>query len=157
MSLAGSQLGTWPATQACALTGNRTGNPLVCRLSHTSRDLLDIFNSTSNGEGRPYATTWRPLCLARMTPTLCRFPGCYLISLCSGPSISQAPTRLSSLWVSPSGSFTASALTGPPASVLGLQGDTVDLPPCSSWKAAGLLFPFPDLQVNGGFFLRKRK
>ena len=22
-------LGTWPATQACALTGNRTGNPLV--------------------------------------------------------------------------------------------------------------------------------
>ena len=23
-------LGTWPATQACALTGNRTGNPLVC-------------------------------------------------------------------------------------------------------------------------------
>ena len=24
-------LGTWPATQACALTGNRTGNPLVHR------------------------------------------------------------------------------------------------------------------------------
>ena len=24
-------LGTWPATQACALTGNRTCNPLVCR------------------------------------------------------------------------------------------------------------------------------
>ena len=23
-------LGTWPATQACALTGNLTGNPLVC-------------------------------------------------------------------------------------------------------------------------------
>ena len=22
-------LGTWPASQACALTGNRTGNPLV--------------------------------------------------------------------------------------------------------------------------------
>ena len=34
--------GTWPATQACALTGNRTGNPLVHRpvlnpLSHTSQ------------------------------------------------------------------------------------------------------------------------
>ena len=34
-------LGTWPTTQACTLTGNRTGNPLVCRpalhsLSHTS-------------------------------------------------------------------------------------------------------------------------
>ena len=23
-------LGTWSATQACALTGNRTGDPLVC-------------------------------------------------------------------------------------------------------------------------------
>ena len=35
-------LGIWPATQACALTRNQTGNPLVCRLelnplSHTSR------------------------------------------------------------------------------------------------------------------------
>ena len=35
-------LGTWPATQACALNGNRTGDPLVCRpalnpLSHTSQ------------------------------------------------------------------------------------------------------------------------
>ena len=34
--------GTWPATQACALTGNRTSNPLVHRLalsplSHTSQ------------------------------------------------------------------------------------------------------------------------
>ena len=34
-------LGTWPATQACALTGNPTGTPLVRRpvlkpLSHTS-------------------------------------------------------------------------------------------------------------------------
>ena len=36
------QLGTWPATQECALTGNRTSNPLVCRpmlnpLSYTSQ------------------------------------------------------------------------------------------------------------------------
>ena len=35
-------LGTWPATQACALIGNRTGDPLVHRptlnpLSHTSQ------------------------------------------------------------------------------------------------------------------------
>ena len=35
-------LGTWPATQVCALTRNWTGNPLVCRLalnplSHTSQ------------------------------------------------------------------------------------------------------------------------
>ena len=37
-------LGTWPATQACALTGNQTGDPLVLRtmlnpLSHTSQGL----------------------------------------------------------------------------------------------------------------------
>ena len=25
------QPGTWPATQACALIGNQTGNPLLCR------------------------------------------------------------------------------------------------------------------------------
>ena len=36
------RLGTWPATQACVLTGNQTGDPLVCRsvlnpLSHTSQ------------------------------------------------------------------------------------------------------------------------
>ena len=35
-------LGTWPATHACALTGNQTKDPLVCRvalnpLSHTSQ------------------------------------------------------------------------------------------------------------------------
>ena len=38
------QLGTQPATQACTLTGNQIGNPLVCRLtlnllSHTSQSL----------------------------------------------------------------------------------------------------------------------
>ena len=54
-------LGTWPATQACALTGNRSGdplvwtsNPLVCRpalnpLSHTSQSdkthVKDLFYS----------------------------------------------------------------------------------------------------------------
>ena len=30
LSLVHPVLGTWPATQACALTGNQTGNPLVC-------------------------------------------------------------------------------------------------------------------------------
>ena len=43
LPLSHSQLLTWPATQACALTGNGTGDPLVCRpalnlLSHTSQD-----------------------------------------------------------------------------------------------------------------------
>ena len=31
--LAHPLLGTWPTTQVCALTGNRTGDPLVCRLA----------------------------------------------------------------------------------------------------------------------------
>ena len=40
-----SNLGIWPATQAYALTGNPTGDPLVCRpalhpLSHTSQGSL---------------------------------------------------------------------------------------------------------------------
>ena len=38
-------LGTWPVTQACALTGNRTSDPLICRLalnplSHTSQGIF---------------------------------------------------------------------------------------------------------------------
>ena len=41
-------LGTWPATLACALTGNQTGDPLVCGpalnlLSHTSQGYLFNF------------------------------------------------------------------------------------------------------------------
>ena len=40
--------GTWPATQTCALTGNRTDDPLVCRpalnpLSHTGQGLFMGF------------------------------------------------------------------------------------------------------------------
>ena len=39
-----TSLGSWPATQACALAGNWTSNPLVCRpvlnpLSHTSQGI----------------------------------------------------------------------------------------------------------------------
>ena len=41
-------LGTWPTTQTCALTGNRTSNPSVHRLalnplSHTSQGALGLF------------------------------------------------------------------------------------------------------------------
>ena len=41
-------LGTWPATQTCALTGNWTHNPLVCRpalnpLSYTSQGHFFFF------------------------------------------------------------------------------------------------------------------
>ena len=46
------QLGTWPATQACALTGNHTGDLSVCRwalspLSHTSPGYSFYFLSNS--------------------------------------------------------------------------------------------------------------
>ena len=34
---------TWPTTQACALTGNRTSDPLVCRLA------LNPLSYTSQG------------------------------------------------------------------------------------------------------------
>ena len=36
-------LGSWPATQACALTGNRTDNPMVYR------PVLSLLSSTSQG------------------------------------------------------------------------------------------------------------
>ena len=41
-------LGSWPTTQECALTGNRTDDPLVCRpapnpLSHTSQGSTHVF------------------------------------------------------------------------------------------------------------------
>ena len=44
LPLARPQLGTWPTTQACALTENQTSDPLVHRpvlnpLSHTSQGL----------------------------------------------------------------------------------------------------------------------
>ena len=43
-------LGTWPTTQACAMTGNRTSNPLVhslalSPLSHTSQGYLFLNKS----------------------------------------------------------------------------------------------------------------
>ena len=49
LPLTHSLLGTWPATQACALTGNRTGDPLVRKpvlnsLSHTSQGSIHFFN-----------------------------------------------------------------------------------------------------------------
>ena len=44
LPLACPQLGTWPATQACALTGNRTRDLLVLRL------VLNPLNHTSQGD-----------------------------------------------------------------------------------------------------------
>ena len=44
LPLAHPPLGTWPATQACALTGNRTSDLSVCRLA------LNPLSHTSQGE-----------------------------------------------------------------------------------------------------------
>ena len=46
-------LGTWPATQACALTGNQTSDRLVCRpvlnpLSHTSQGVSFVITKKKN-------------------------------------------------------------------------------------------------------------
>ena len=45
-------LGTWPATQALALTGNQTSDPLVCRralspVSHTSQGRIQVLSLMS--------------------------------------------------------------------------------------------------------------
>ena len=49
LPLAHPLLGTWPATKACAMTGNRTSYLSVCRpglnpLSHTSQGLHFLFS-----------------------------------------------------------------------------------------------------------------
>ena len=58
LPLAHPQLGTWPTTQACALTGNRTGDILVRRptlnpLSHTRKGSTS-FNIYKNS----YSSIW---------------------------------------------------------------------------------------------------
>ena len=97
LPLACPQLGTWPATQACALTGNQTGDPLVHRpvlnpLSHTSQgyvatlDFLvtKVYLLTSHYESchlpnpHPHAHTSHP-------PTIVRSSFCgvlYSMSTC---------------------------------------------------------------------------
>ena len=66
-------LGTWSATQACALTGNRTGDALVCRLafnplSHTSQGWLfltqeDLMTSDPGSQSLPPLDPHLALCL----------------------------------------------------------------------------------------------
>ena len=46
-------VGTWPTTQACGLTGNRTSDPVLYRLalnplSHTSQGYKHFFNEVCN-------------------------------------------------------------------------------------------------------------
>ena len=68
LPLAHPQLGTWPTTQACALTGNRTGELLVRRpapnlLSHTSQGTVLIL-------APPSPASWEPLSPGQ-TATVC--------------------------------------------------------------------------------------
>ena len=54
-------LGTWPTTWACALTGNRTGNPLGHRptlnpLSYTSQGYKNILKDEYNNAGELLTT-----------------------------------------------------------------------------------------------------
>ena len=63
-------LGTWPATQACALTGNWTSIPLVLRpalnpLSHTSQGRIFVFNCCFTQMVRNY-THYSALCFSHL-------------------------------------------------------------------------------------------
>ena len=51
-------LGTWPATQACALSGNQTGNPLVCRLA------LSLPSHASQGGAEKFLLPSDPMVIA---------------------------------------------------------------------------------------------
>ena len=60
-----SLLGTWPTTQACALTRNRTGDPLVCKpvlnpLSPTSQSHWVLIRGRREGQGREGDLKWKP-------------------------------------------------------------------------------------------------
>ena len=70
LPLTGSQLGTWPAPQACALTGTQTGDLSVCRpvlnpLSHTSQGYVLLLERKREdrellplAQNNPYAIFW---------------------------------------------------------------------------------------------------
>ena len=100
LPLARSHLGSWPTNQACALTGNRTSDLLVCWLalnpmSHTSQgsslqsDCISLFGSRTvkiwgglgqGAEGRvfwgkgqryPWSGPWEQTCTqTRSSPSV---------------------------------------------------------------------------------------
>ena len=69
LPLACPLLGTWPATQVCALTGNWTSDPLVLRLalnplSHTSQGCIAMYFSVVNIDRSQWMPTgWMDLCV----------------------------------------------------------------------------------------------
>ena len=67
LSLMCSLLGTWPTTQACALTGNRTSDPLVCRLtlnplSYTSQGTENLKSSKRKGDSYLQRSSHKTIC-----------------------------------------------------------------------------------------------
>ena len=71
-------LGTWPTTQACALTGNQTGDPLVRRptlnpLSYSSQGLLEDFWIAQTSYGKSDFLLHRSTRLNPVLPLLSSF------------------------------------------------------------------------------------
>ena len=73
-------LGTWPTSQACALTGNRTDDPLVHRLvlsplNHTSQGWSVFLNFMYCGRHKlgPSINKWIPFVLGEFS---CRILSC---------------------------------------------------------------------------------
>ena len=69
-------LGTWPVTQACTLTGNQTGDSLVCRLvlnplSHTSQSGFISFK----GDSQQSRSESRGFCWSHVAQRGSFFPG----------------------------------------------------------------------------------
>ena len=84
LPLACPLLGTWPATQACSLTGNQTSNHLGCRpapnpLSHTSQDrtlqFLRFWWSPRPSRG-PFHCVWSKVTESAISSRKSRFMPC---------------------------------------------------------------------------------
>ena len=58
LPLTHSQLGTWPTTQACALTGNRTGYPFIRRLALNPLSYAIFLLLLERGERREKNINW---------------------------------------------------------------------------------------------------
>ena len=85
-------LGTWPSTLACALTGNRTGNPLDHRLSlnplsHTSQGCSVLFLLCCDYFVATNLCSLVPSPLSPSDPTLPSTSGNYQFSPCIYESI----------------------------------------------------------------------
>ena len=72
-------LGTWPATQACALSGNQMGDTLVLR------PVLSTLNHTSQGENRHILYNFCGMWFNKCPPSFTGYKLTYLNSYCITP------------------------------------------------------------------------